>query len=243
MEPIKITFEMDTPMVPPTGYPLHLDALLAYAMTQQKLGSMAQGYEEPVPGMLLRELAQDLPLEKESRSDDNWVWKASALLPQEIGDHAVRLWTRKTDPYDYAERVINGSMEVSTATQNALKSGKPYAHAIDTARGALKNQFQFYQVANIRKMVAWCVGERDLVEELLSPESGLITHLGKRSRIGHGRISRVTFEHDTEAVELWKRRVLPWQENSEYIPVQAAFRPPYWAIENRCLAYCPDVIL
>lgn len=240
--PLKIIFEMDTPMVPPSGYPLHLDALLAYAITQQHLGEMAQGFKTPVPDMRLRELAHNLPLEKSGDEGDNWVWKASALIPVEMGDHAIRLWTRKTDPYDYAERVKDGRMEISTSSKNALEQGKKYAHAIDTVRGILKNYFQFYQVASIRKMEAWCVGGRDAIEELLAPESGLLTHLGKRSRIGHGRIRSVTVEPCPDAVEQWKQRVLPWQEKG-YLPVQAAFRPPYWASENRQTAYCPPVIL
>ena len=94
-------------------------------------------------------------------------------------------------------------------------------------------------VVSISAMSAWCIGDIDELEALLPPESGLLTHIGKRARIGHGRIRSIRIEHAEEATDKWRLRVLPWQESPNYLPIQAAFRPPYWAAENRGMAFVP----
>lgn len=231
MEPLRITFHLDTPMVSP-GYPLHLDALLAYAVTAKAIAANSAAERH------IREIAEVLPLAFEER-DGNRVWKASALLPTVQGEQGVRLWTRKTDPYDFAARAIRGEIELATRTRNALADNKLYAGKVDTARGLMKNMFQFYPTTDIKELTAWCIGDVDQIDSLLAPESGLITHLGKRGRIGHGRIIAVNVEYDERAESSWKNRVLPWKENDEYVPIVAAFKPPYWAPENRKSAFIP----
>lgn len=233
LTPLKITFELDTPMVR-SGYPIHLDALVAYAQTQSRLAGYAP--EEEPPGSI-RTLAEDLPLGK-SEQDGEWVWQASALVPERFGEKSVRMWTRKTDVADYAERVLKAHIEIGARTQSALEKRAPYAGKIDTARGLLKAMFEFYPAEEVFSLSAWCIGDIDLLEPLLAPESGWITHIGKRTRIGHGRVKSMTITEDAAAHENWKRRVLPWQEPG-YEPLQAAFRPPYWVAENRAFAYSP----
>lgn len=234
LAPLKITFHLDTPMQR-SGYPIHLDALVAYAQTHAALAGMDA---DNAPTGMLRELAEDLPLAK-TENNDEWVWKASALIPVSFGEKSVRMWTRKTNPYDIARRIIADKVEIGVRTENALKAGKPYAGAIDTARGLLKNMHEFYPVEEIHQLDAWCIGDIDILENLLAPESGWITHIGKRTRIGHGRVKTIQIEEDEEALEKWKLRVLPWPE-AGYEPIQAGLRPPYWAVETRGLGYCPD---
>lgn len=234
LAPLKVTFMLDTPMVP-SAYPIHLDALVAYALTQTKLAAMDKTVQS---NESIRQLAADLPFAKEAR-DGEWVWQASALVPEVVGEQSVRMWTRKTNTYDYATRAASGAIELGARTQNALADGKLYAGTIDTARGLLKNQFEFYPVAEVFQLSAWCIGDIDQLETLLAPESGLITHLGKRGRIGHGRIRSVEFSAAPDAAERWKLRVLPWRESDAYEPLVAAFQPPYWAVENRKAAFVP----
>lgn len=236
LAPLKITFYLDTPMQR-SGYPIHLDALLAYAQTQSRLAGIDPN---DVPQGRLRELAEALPLAK-AEQGAQWVWKASALIPEDRGEKSVRMWTRKTDTEDFAKRAASGQLEIGVRTQNALKAHKLYAGTIDTARGLLKNMFEFYPVEQIHRLTAWCVGDINEIESLLAPEAGWITHIGKRTRVGHGRVKAVTVEEHDEAMEKWKLRVLPWAEPG-YEPIQAALRPPYWAVENRGLGYCPDVV-
>lgn len=234
LAPLKITFHLDTPMQR-SGYPIHLDALIAFAQTHSALAGMDP--DDAPPGMI-RELAEDLPLAKEEK-DGEWAWKASALIPTGFGEKSVRMWTRKTDPDDFTRRVIDNNVLIGERTKNALTQGKPYAGTIYTDRGLQKNMFEFYPLEEIRKLEAWCVGDIDLLENLLAPESGWITHVGKRTRVGHGRVRTIQIEEDEEALKKWKLRVIPWPE-AGYEPIQAGLRPPYWAVENRGQGYCPD---
>lgn len=233
MDPLKVTFELGTPMVP-SAYPIHLDALVAYAITAKALaaGGDLDGVQK------VRSLADALPFASETR-DGKKVWQASALIQESVSVSGIRMWTRKTDPYDYAARMANGDIKSRTK----MDEMKPYALKIDTQRGILKNAFQFYPVKMVNKAVAWCIGDIDELENLLQPESGWLTHIGARGRVGHGLVQRVTIEPDPLAQQNWKLRVLPWQESDEYYPIQAAFQPPYWAAENRTQAYCHGNLL
>jgi CRISPR type IV-associated protein Csf3 len=214
-----------------------LDALIAYAVTEQYLA------DNPTDdSRLIRSIAEELPLQRECR-DDKWVWKSSALLPEGLGEHYMRMWTRKTDAFDYAERVYTGS--VGGARKIKLPLNR-FAMKIDTVRGVLKNAFQFYPVREVEKLIGYCVvdteNEAEQLIDLLDPDAGFVTHIGSRKRVGHGRVTSLEVEEDQTAMELWKMRLLPWEEDG-YSAMQAAVKPPYWAAENRTIAYCPPEIL
>lgn len=228
MDALRIEIDLATPMVLP-AMPIHLDALLAYAVTEDALAAGAR------EGMVrdLAEPALGSVLEKFSR-DGEWVWKSSALLPENVGQSYLRMWTRKTDPYDLAERM--GAGQISTRTKFPLK---PFALKVDTVRGLLKNHFNFYPVREVGKLVAWCVGDRESIHDLLDAH---IRHIGNRRRMGHGRVLAVRVIEDATAETRWMMRILPWCHDG-YLPIHAAYRPPYWAIENRQEAYCPPAIL
>lgn len=233
LTPLKVTFHLDSPMVP-AAYPIHLDALVAYAATQSALNAA----DEDIPEGDIRSLAAELPFAKHEQ-DGTWVWKASALVAEDIGEKSVRMWTRKTDPFDYARKVDQNILDIGARTKNALAAGKPHAGGIDTVRGLLKTNFDFYPVIEVFRLSAWCIGDIDRLEALLAPESGLLTHIGKRGRIGHGRIRSVVLSECAQATDAWKRRVLPWRESGAYEPIQAAWQPPYWAPEGRARAFVP----
>lgn len=234
LSPLKIIFRLGTPMVP-SAYPIHLDALVAYALTRSRLGEIDDGADADEN---VRVLASRLPFAKHEQ-DGEWVWKASALIPVGVKERSVRMWTRKTNAYDFAVRAANNGLMIGARTKNMLDAGVKFAGGIDTARGLLKNQFDFYPVEAVSEMHAWCIGDINEIEALLAPESGLLTHLGKRSRVGHGQIESVDIEVCEEATQKWRDRVLPWRENEHCVPIQAAFRPPYWAAENRGNAFVP----
>lgn len=232
MDALKVTFDLGTPMVP-SAYPIHLDALIAYVVTAKALASGGNESSHKV-----RALADLLPLERETR-DGKTVWQASALIPDSVSGSGIRMWTRKTDPYDYTARLLNGQIK----TKSKMENLKPYALKIDTQRGILKNAFQFYPVKMVNRLVAWCIGDIDELEDMLQPESGWLTHIGPRNRVGHGLVKQVSIEPDHLALEKWKMRVMPWQESPDYQIIQAAYQPPYWAPENRAAAYChPDIL-
>lgn len=228
MRPLRLTWRLATPMAG-GPFPLHLDSLVACAVTEEALR------EGTVSNNGIRSLARDLPLEKDERNG-TWCWKASAITGRTQA-HALRLWTRKTDPYEFAEMAANGQLD------GKLNLQKPNAHKIDTARGLMKQHFQFVPVRHVEEVTAWCVGDPDRLLELLSPETGYIIALGARVRSGFGKIANFAIEDDERANELWARRVLPWSD-AGLVPICAAHHPPYWAAENRTVQswVAPDLL-
>ncbi|WP_420213420.1 type IV CRISPR-associated protein Csf3 (plasmid) [Burkholderia aenigmatica] len=234
MVPLKLTWTLATPMVA-GAHPLHLDALIAFAITEEGLRALGKDARDH---RTLFEFAQSpLPLEREQRGDA-WCWKASAITPDgDPGPHSMRFWTRKTDAYDMARRIESGQIEGRYRFPL-----KPYAYKVDTVRGLFKQQFKFFPVRQVARLQAWCIGDEDRLLDLLAPESGYVTHLGGKGRMGYGRIASFHIERDSDASERWKRRVLPWPHDGAEL-VRMATRPPYWAIETRADAYvCPDLL-
>lgn len=234
MTPLRLTWTLQTPMVA-GAHPLHLDALIAYAIVEEALRAPGPGARVSTT---MRELAAaPLPLER-AQQGDAWCWKASALVPAgNPGGHSMRFWTRKTDAYDMARRIEAG--QIHGRYRFPLK---PYSYKVDTVRGLFKQSFKFFPIREIFEVQAWCIGEADRLLDLLAPETGYITHLGAKARMGYGRIGSFGIDVDDAAVQMWERRVLPWpHERAEQ--VQMAIRPPYWAIENQAMAYVlPDLL-
>lgn len=214
--------------------PLHLDALLAYAVTKeslQKIGDLKLSQDS------IRSLGENLPLER-AKQGDLWCWKASALMPDRVLGHEMRVWSRKTESEMIA--VMSGA--------NEIKRSRPlkfplelFSHKIDTARGFLKNSFQFIPLRHVRVFTAYCVGDADRIYDLLQTH---ITHIGARGRTGFGKIAElekgtiqaITVTENQGANEHWQSRVLPWEKEG-YVPIQAANKAPYWATENRTVSY------
>lgn len=247
MKPLRIEFllagHMDVPSMP-----LHLDSLVAYARYQRALEAHETGE--------IREIIKDLPLSAEKR-DDAWVWQASALAFEGVSNAGMRHWTRKTViPDNYALALEEGAIErgrkptgnltdARRKNHDALcdKNGDPkyLAQKIDTVRGDMKSELQAYPVCVSNKAVAYCIGNADELEMLLSPDMGLLTHIGKRTRLGHGKIVGFAIVEDQQAHEMWKHRILPWQETG-YLGIEANVIPPYWDVAGRCKAWAhPDV--
>lgn len=242
MTPLRIEFvlagHLDVPAMP-----IHLDSLVAYARYQRALEEQDNG--------AIRDLILDLPLQKESRNN-SWVWQASALAFDNKDSAGMRHWTRKTvTPDYYAMAVADGSIErgrkltgdVETAKKKNMaaitqKDGTPkfFAQKIDTVRGEMKAELQSYAVCTASKAVAYCVGDADELSMLLDPENGLLTHIGKRSRLGQGRILKVLITPDEDAMTLWKHRILPWKEEG-YLGLEANVIPPYWDAAQKVSAW------
>ena len=227
MTPLKLTWKLATPIVV-GAYPLHLDGLIGFAVAQEKR-------QADLSSAWVKSVDLDLPLEREVRNGLD-CWKASVLLPVEPGEHSMRFWTRRSDPYDYAVRLKAGQLDVKTKFPL-----KPYGIRFDTARGTFKQMFKFFPVRSVSELLAWCVGDMDRLTELLSPEAGFITYLGPKTRMGFGRIVDFTIEVDARAHAKWLNRVLPWPEKG-CVSVEAAIKMPYWELSNRGPAWVnPDL--
>ena len=249
MTPMKITFRVSGGFVPPP-LPLHLDALLAYQRTRQYGRSQLRN---DASLEALRKLGEVLALEKHEQAGD-WCWKASALMPVGTVEIISRFYTQRRDQEEYAVRVANCDVQhgrhgiTEKDGQRRCMPMKKGAYQIDTMRGVYRNLLGFYStIANgdsttsNLELVAWCVGDLEAVKARLT--DGLITHLGARRRSGHGRIESIEIVEDQDALENWKLRVRPWKMRDDDESVQAAWKAPYWAIENRGQAYCPSAIL
>jgi CRISPR type IV-associated protein Csf3 len=233
---LKVTFLVSGGWVPPP-YPLHLDAVLAYVATQRSLLDI----EDNPSVETLRALGDDLPLAR-FEQDGDWVWKASAIVPAVDVLNDSRFYTQRRDKVAYAEEVRDGS--ILHGRHQPGVAMKPYQFLIDTLRGIHRNLLGYYPVqrpfdeSELLKLVAYCVGDKDLVEEMLTDDRRP-THLGARRRSGHGRIESVQVEEAPEAKDAWMNRVRPWPLRADDVALQAACRAPYWAAENRRAAFCP----
>ena len=248
MLPLKITWGLSTPLVT-TGNPIHLDALVAYAKTAKSLREASLVSDVP-HGLLVRELANELPLGKETRGQD-WVWQASVLRPLDNAPslHGMRFWTRRTDSYDIARRTGLNQFETMTQRGRRLagepekppKALKPYAMKIDTVRGIDKNMYKFYPTKTLSQVQAWCIGNLSELHDLLAPEAGYITHIGPRKRSGHGQVCSFEIIEDEQALTHWSNRVLPSPHDGA-VEMSLATQPPYWAPENRRASFVNPAI-
>lgn len=247
MTPLRIEFLLAGHMERP-AMPLHLDSLVAFARNQKAIENKETG--------LIRDIIQDLPLSKEVRNE-SWVWQASALSFEGVDNVGMRHWTRKTVIPDYfAMEIASGfidrgrkpSASIEDSRKQNLKSlttkeGDPkhFALIVDTVRGQTKSELQAYPVFVASKAVAYCIGDADELEALLHPDVGLLTHIGKRTRLGHGKIVGFSITEDSTALDLWKRRILPWEE-AGYLGIEANVIPPYWDAAGRNQAWAhPDI--
>lgn len=238
MKALRVDFNLVT-AVSGMSMPLHLDALLAYAVTQEHL----QSNPDCTDKKSIRSLGENLPLAK-AEDGDMWCWKSSALVAEATLQHEMRMWTRKTDAEVMATMLADGSLQRKRALKFPLE---PLSVKIDTQRGALKNHFQFIPVRHVKKFSAYCIGDADRIYDLLQT---YVTHIGARGRTGFGRIAQedggtiqsIYVEEDESANQMWQHRVMPWALDG-YVPIQAAHKAPYWAAENKAISFIPENIL
>lgn len=234
MTPLKVTFELCTPMVF-GGNPIHLDALAAYAMTQRELPFLEDPQESDYA-----KIYEDLPFDKHHQEGD-WVFKASALIPLDSPmAHSSRFYTLRNNEMELAEKAGAGIIQYGK-----MKSGKelaPHALKLDMIRGAQRNLLAYYPTTEVSKMVAYCVADEEQLQEILI-DYGYIKHIGSRRRSGNGALQSITIEKCEASEVLWVNRVKPWPLVDDDVQVSGATKAPYWSPENRQIAYCPvDVV-
>lgn len=206
MQGLQIDCLLATPWCPP-AHGLHLDGLLAWALVQDTVATRgaAADYES---------IISDLPLLKH----ESGVWCASMLTPVGWLGQERRYLTAKT-PVEAMARCI-GSGAVDT------KGGS----VIDTVRGPAKNGQLFITLEHVQGLRAWCIGDADAVEDLLSR----IDSVGVKSRIGFGTLR--PFEDGAlwrvspseEAEQGWKRRNSPVRLVDQSHQAVGSWRAPYW---------------
>ena len=222
MKPLKVTFTFTSPLVTDSEYPVHLDALLAWAEADE---AEAFGQENPW------ELAEDLShlLDNEGEGE-NLVWKASMLRFTPASEKLPINMIRKTDPEEYLQDLDRGAFKPKRSLTR-----------VDTRSGQ-QRAYQLYMLCQwIEKAEAWGVGDIDLVKDRLAR----LHNVGKLARNGFGLIKEIIVEPCAEAADLWQVRVLPkgsaGAKGFAYAPVLHCLRAPYWKVINQVEALEPII--
>lgn len=228
MTRLEVVFTMKGEISPPQ-HPLHLDALLAYARVKSRMD--LDDPEALVGTDDLRRIERDLPLGLAEHDNDR-VWMASALHYDGIVGRCSRFLVRKFDCEAFGRAVGSRFVRFGTLDLEKNPSGD---RLINTGSGEYKNCQEFYPMATVRTIKAWCLGDQDSIEDLLAH----ITHLGPYRRNGAGEIASISVSPcSAELGDRWVRRIMPWQLPG-YAKIYAACEAPYWAPENRREAWCP----
>jgi CRISPR type IV-associated protein Csf3 len=222
MVPFKVTFTLTSPVVTDSEYPVHLDALLAWAEADE-----AEAFGQDNPWELADDLSHLLDSEGEG---DHLVWKASILRFTPASEKLPINMTRKCNPEDYLRDLDRGAFKPKRSLTR-----------VNTRSGQLR-AFKFYALCQwMEKVEAWGVGDLDLVRERL----GRLHNIGKLARNGFGMIREVVVEPCDEAAELWRVRVLPkgikGAKGVHYAPGLHCLRAPYWKKINQVEALEPIV--
>jgi CRISPR type IV-associated protein Csf3 len=195
MQPLRIEFRLASPITEPV-YPIHLDALAAWSAVE---AAKAKGDPEPL-------LAQgNLPFAREAG-----VWCASALQLESVDAPFTVAQTKRTDLLKFSDALCNGPL-------------KKARNKLDTTRGPWRQSLYFTQCRQVSTAKAWCMGDRDRLEELLSR----IDYLGALRRIGRGRITALEIVDDPRAAQRWRERLLA-EPAEGFIPMHGVSSPPYW---------------
>ena len=217
MKPLEIRFRLATPMLVHSEMPFHFDALMAYAVSRE---SEREGSADPWAD------AEDLSeiLGREG-GGDTWVWQASRMevlsrhpYPK-IYESANNL--RFTDPARFYEDLDQGLWQ----TRGKVN---PETFRIDPNSGQQRGYQMYLTTSNAREVAFYVIGEEEAIRFYLSQ----VTHLGKGSKNGHGRISNMEIRDCPEAANLWRKRWLPegmpGTDGMAYAPVMGRLRQPYW---------------
>ena len=201
MTPLRIEIDLVGPIERPAR-PIHLDSLIANLLVRDEIP-----HETDVA--TIRERIADLPLERADVGGD-WVWKASTLAFDWSSQPMQEFATRAIRPQAVAEVLKTGLI-----TNYGIDT------KIDTARGQLKSATYAHEIQWARAAVAYCVGDRVRLTDLLSG----LESVGARRRLGNGRVREVRIVEDVRAADLWMRRYLP-QDAEVGTMVEGAYRLP-----------------
>lgn len=212
MKPLKVVWQIATPLILPGNGLLHADALMAWAVTERAMAALRRA-GDPIPvGASIRSLAEELPLSKFVAPSGAWCWCASALHFEREA-HAGRSMTamvRRTEVDDLLGLQAEGALR-SRATK------------VNLASGPQRNFLLRFDLTYARTATAWMLGDAAAVQDLL----GDVKHLGKKGASGFGVVNDFSVTQVPESECHWQRRAMP-SPHSTHVPTAAALRPPYW---------------
>lgn len=204
MKPLRIDWTFSSPLIVSDFAPVHLDALLAYAMVAD-----AENNEEEDPFSF----QEKLPLKKQDKT-----WKASQLL-----------FVRNQSPFlismvrSYEGMSMMTDFDVYYTQKSFPKS------ACNQGSGKYKAYTFTQRACWMKSATAWCIGNKKKVQDLLEQ----VPYIGKLTRNGFGKVASLTIVEDNRAYENWAIRVLPAPTDCksagiDYVDIQSPLTPPYW---------------
>lgn len=220
-QPFKVVIRFLSPVIIESEYPIHLDALLAWAEADD---ARAAGSNTPWDD------ANDLSIVLDNDGEGaQMVWKASRLIFTPLRERNHLNMIRKSDPEAFLQDYDAGY----------FRTPRAHLNSIDTRSG----QYRAYQMLVayqwMEKAEAWGVGDIEEVREKLSR----LRHIGKMGRNGFGLIASIDVEPCAEATDKWKIRVLPEGRQGatgiRYAPALHCLRAPYWRKTDRIVAMEP----
>lgn len=236
MKPLRVTIKLAEPIAAST-FPRLLDGLLAHCAVEDAL-TFCDDENDQRP---LRELGDELPLQRVEGCAEK-VWKASAFMPvgritddcsvdhfSVTGHTQIRKLIRRSDVHEIARLTGLGFIPARGFDPDKPKHG---AIQLDTARGLLKESAITYALKHVHAIEAWCIGEQDHIEALLTH----VEFLGAKRRLGHGKVQSIEVVEDERANRLWELRPLPMDAKTssaapaclDRIPAFLPPRAPYW---------------
>jgi CRISPR type IV-associated protein Csf3 len=218
MEPMEITFKLASPLLIDSEFPIHFDAIMAFAVSRD---AENQGSLHPW------EDAFDLSDILDHTQDDGngvWVWKASQIMvtqrhmsPQ-LYDMANA--TRRTDQPQFYD-------DLEAEYWQPRSTLNPATYRIKTRKGQQRAYQMYVATASISEMKAWAVGDIEAVRYYLD----YIAYLGKGGKNGYGKVAKRTVLPCADEAQ-WRLRWMPegapGKPGTVYAPVYGCLRQPYW---------------
>jgi len=252
MQPLKVTFNIQTPIIPSDNGLIHLDGVLAYAVVQEALL-----FDPNARQKTIRELHANLDAVLESEAQDGLsIYRASCIafeggdIDSEGGQVA---FTRRTEVFGMAEaighfnthgdRVLNKDpsyFNPKPMIADTRKNGDVVSARVDkinTQSAELRNYLFYLPVVRAPKAIAYCIGDQDKIQYLCDK---YIKNIGRKAGAGYGMVGSVMVELDTQATKRWKRRTFPWAVK-DYVEVQKGnYAAPYWDKTTETLVWVPE---
>lgn len=193
---LKITFHLDGSGVCYDPHePIHLDSLLAWALAPYHCQGEPPARDEP---------PIDIPLPLDRwEMESAWGWRASALFPEGETIQTLQYW-RKRFRQGRAEH-LEGRVNIASGPYRDYNMPLP--------------------LLLCREMVAWAVGDRHRVEQVLRKH---VRSIGKKRAYGHGQVTGIDVEVVAEDLSLWREgRAQRWLPDPDGLRIVRP-RPPYW---------------
>lgn len=217
MEPLRITAVLVRPVLS-LSHPIMLDGVLAAAKVKR---AEIAGHPDPWS------VQDDLPLARYESPSGQWVWQASAFVPQPLSEHLPLLQTSRHDLARMTQDIDDGLVQIRKAK-------------INPAGGMFRTSYEYLRAQWWQQAHADCIGDRDAIADLLQE----ITHLGGRRSLGLGEVSEWRVDVIDAGSCRWMRRPMPADSDAaasdiSYAPAMQTLRPPYWRKTARQTALVP----